>query len=44
MLRQQPPVPSRSIDLDTARDETMREDDASSSYRVHMLVSLFGVC
>ena len=27
MVRQQPPVPSRPIDLDTTRDETMREDD-----------------
>ena len=27
MVRQQPLVPSRPIDLDTTRDETMREDD-----------------
>ena len=27
MVRQQPPVPSRPIDPDTTRDETMREDD-----------------
>ena len=27
MVRQQPPVPSRPIDPDTARDETVREDD-----------------
>ena len=27
MVRQQPPVPSRPIDPDTARDKTVREDD-----------------
>ena len=27
MVRQQPLVPSRSIDPDTTRDETVREDD-----------------
>ena len=27
MVRQQPPIPSRPIDLDTARDEILREDD-----------------
>ena len=27
MVRQHPPIPSRPIDLDTARDETIREDD-----------------
>ena len=27
MVRQQPPVPSRPIDPDTARDEIVREDD-----------------
>ena len=27
VVRQQPPVPSRSIDPDTTRDETVREDD-----------------
>ena len=27
MVRHQPPVPSRPIDPDTARDETVREDD-----------------
>ena len=27
MVRQQPPVPSRPIDPDIARDETVREDD-----------------
>ena len=27
VVRQQPPAPSRPIDLDTTRDETMREDD-----------------
>ena len=27
VVRQQPPVPSRLIDPDTARDEIVREDD-----------------
>ena len=27
MVRHQPPVPSQLIDPNTARDETMREDD-----------------
>ena len=27
VVRQQPPVPSRPIDLDTTRDVIMREDD-----------------
>ena len=27
MVKQQPPVPSRPIDPDTIRDETVREDD-----------------
>ena len=27
MVRQQPPVPSRPIDSDTTRDETVKEDD-----------------
>ena len=45
VVRQQPPVPSRPIDPDTTRDEIVREDDEIiNSYRVHMLVSLFGVC
>ena len=27
MVKQKPPVPSRPIDSDTTRDETVREDD-----------------
>ena len=27
MVKQQPSIPSRPIDLDIARDETVREDD-----------------